>query len=433
MNPPAAPARSLIAVSRDASDELRRVDLNDIAGDDGVLFVRDGVGMAGRGVALRVPADEAVAVLAGIEHRDETTGAGAGDGPVLGSAADSTAPGDRSAVLPRALGALPYRPGAPAELIVPELLVVKAADGRCWTTTVTVDGTPGPEVSALLDVAPPPVTANAFTIEPVTPLDVYLAAVAAARDAVRAGGLVKAVIAREIVVRAADPISRHGVLHRLKAAFGSSFRFAVDGFVGASPELLVEVDGATVRSMPLAGTAPRATDPDTDAAIRAQLIASTKDQVEHRVVIEVIHDTLLPWCSYLDWEPEPWALTVANVHHLATRMEGHLSSPRPSVVELARALAPTPALGGHPRAEALALIDAVEGVDRDLYGGAVGWVDAAGNGTWAVAIRCAQLDAERRVARLHAGGGIVADSEPAAELAETQAKFQAMLSALIRA
>lgn len=403
-----------LAASRDASEELRGVDLNDIAGDDGVLFVRDGIGMAGRGVALRVAADEAAAVLAGIEHHDETTAAAGGR------------------ALPRAIGALPYRPGAPAELIVPELLVVKAPDGRCWTTTVAVDGAAGPDPDTLLDVARPPITAGAFTIEPVTPLDVYLHAVTAARDAVRAGDLVKAVIAREVAVRAATPISRHGVLHRLKAAFGSSFRFAVDGFVGASPELLVEVDGPIVRSMPLAGTAARATDPAADEAIRTRLIASTKDQVEHRVVIEVIHDTLLPWCSYLDWEPEPWALTVANVHHLATRIEGHLSSPRPSAVELVRALTPTPALGGHPRGAALAMIDAVEHVERDLYGGAVGWVDAAGQGTWAVAIRCAQLSGDRRTARLHAGGGIVADSEPLAELAETQAKFQAMLGALIR-
>ena len=110
-------------------------------------------------------------------------------------------------------------------------------------------------------------------------------------------------------------------------------------------------------------------------------------------MIDVIHDTLLPWCSYLDWEPEPSIITVANVQHLGTQMEGQLSTPRPSVVELVRALTPTPALGGHPRAEALAMIAAVEGVERDRYGGAVGWVDAAGNGTWAVAIRCAELSA----------------------------------------
>ena len=149
-------------------------------------------------------------------------------------------------------------------------------------------------------------------------------------------------------------------------------------------------------------------------------------------MIDMIHDTLLPWCSYLDWEPEPSIVAVANVQHLGTRMEGHLSDPRPNVLDLVRALAPTPAVGGFPRAEALELIEQVEGFDRGRYAGSVGWVDAAGDGTWAVALRCAEFSDDRRSARLVAGGGIVADSEPLAELAETQAKFQAMLSAIVR-
>ena len=135
----------------------------------------------------------------------------------------------------------------------------------------------------------------------------------------------------------------------------------------------------------------------------------------------------------LDWQTEPSIVTVTNVQHLGTPMEGRLSSPAPSVLELARLLSPTPALGGHPRREALALIAAVEGFERGRYGGTVGWVDADGNGTWAVAIRCAELSADRRRARLFAGGGIVAGSDPERELAETQAKLQAMQSAIVRA
>ena len=188
----------------------------------------------------------------------------------------------------------------------------------------------------------------------------------------------------------------------------------------------------SVRSHPLAGTAPRTGDVDLDAAIAEQLVASTKDQVEHRVVIDVVHDTLLPWCSFLDWEPEPSIVTVANVQHLGTRIEGQLSSPPPNVVELVRALSPTPALGGHPDRRR-------PPADRRRRGGRPRPLRRcrrlgrrAGNGTWAVTIRCAELPHDRRCARLHAGGGIVADSDPLAELAETQAKFQAMLSALIR-
>ncbi len=325
-----------------------------------------------------------------------------------------------------AIGWVPFEPRARGELVVPAVTVRKTADGRRLVTTI--DGAAEP----LPAPHPPSPSASAYTIEPVTPVDHYLAAVAATRDAVRDGRLTKAVIAREIAVTADRPIDRHGVLQRLKASFGSSYRFAVDGLIGASPELLVEVDGQAVRSHPLAGTAPRTGDVTLDAEIATQLIASTKNQVEHRVVIDVVHDTLLPWCSFLDWEPDPSIVTVANVQHLGTRIEGLLSAPPPNVLELVTALSPTPALGGHPRDVALALIAAVEGVERGRYGGAVGWVDAAGNGTWAVAIRCAELSPDGCRARLVAGGGIVADSDPLAELAETQAKFQAMLSALIR-
>jgi menaquinone-specific isochorismate synthase len=187
-----------------------------------------------------------------------------------------------------------------------------------------------------------------------------------------------------------------------------------------------------VSSNPLAGTTPRTGDPVTDARLAAELRASEKNQIEHRVVIDMVHDTLLPWCSYLDWQPEPEVVAVANVQHLGTRIEGKLSLPLPHVVQLMQALSPTPALGGHPRAAALALLAQHERLDRGRYGGSVGWCDRHGNGTWAVTIRCAEVSADRLVARLFAGGGIVAQSDPQAELAETQAKFQAMLAAIVR-
>jgi menaquinone-specific isochorismate synthase len=393
------------AVSEPADEATRRLDLNDVARDDGYLFVRDGVGLAGRGVAARIPFDEAPAALAAMEHDDRTA---------LG-------------VAPVGIGWIPFVPGEAGEIVIPRVVVVKTAAGDSWVTRTESD-----DVGDLAATAAPQPSTDTYRIEQVTPTATYLAAVAAACNAVRAGRLTKAVIAREIAVTATRPFDRHGILHRLRAAFGLSYRFAVDGFFGASPELLVAVDGRTVTSHPLAGTAPRAGDPERDAALAAALVESTKNQVEHRVVIDMVHDTLLPWCSYLDWEPEPSVVTVANVQHLGTRIEGRLSSPPPHVATLVRALSPTPALGGHPGPEALKLIADVEGVDRDRYGGAVGWFDATGNGTWAVAIRCAQLSADGTVARLHAGGGIVADSDPLAELAETQAKFQAMLSAIIR-
>ncbi len=379
------------------------VDLNDVARGDGYLFVRDGVGLAGRGVAARVPLAEVPDALAAIEHVDEVGG-----------------------VHPAALGVVPFEPGSSCSLVIPAVLVGKAADGRRWITTID------DAEETLRLVSRPASRAQQFTVGPLTPVDRYLAAVTTARDAVRGGALTKAVIAREVEVTSPDAIDVHAVLLRLKAMFGRSHRYSIDGFIGASPELLIAVDGNEVRSHPLAGTTPRTGDPDTDRLAATELLASEKNQIEHRVVIDMIHDTLLPWCSYLDWEPEPSIVTVANVQHLGTAMEGHLSDPRPNVLDLVRALSPTPALGGFPRAEALALIAEAEGFVRGKYGGAVGWVDAAGNGTWAVAIRCAELSPDRRRARLVAGGGIVADSDPASELAETQAKLQAMLSAIVR-
>jgi menaquinone-specific isochorismate synthase len=380
------------------------LDLNDVAAGTGHLFVREGVGFAGRGVAARVSVDEAPRLLRSIEHDDRVGGHA-----------------------PMAFGMLPFEPGRPGEAIVPEVVVGKGADGTQWVTRV------GDHVPDLASETPPVASVAAFTVAAAAPVEQYLDAVTAARAAVRAGRVAKAVIARELRVTSDRPIDVHAVLLRLRASFGSSYRYSVDGLIGASPELLVRVDGNVVESHPLAGTAPRTGDPANDARIAAALVASTKNQVEHRAVIEMVHDTLLPWCSYLDWEPEPSIVAVANVQHLGSRVEGRLSDPRPNVLELVRALCPTPALGGAPREEALRLIGEVEGFDRGRYGGAVGWLDAGGNGTWAVAIRCAELAADRCSARLVAGGGIVADSDPLDELAETQAKFQAMLSALIRA
>ena len=380
------------------------VDLNDVAGGDGYLFVRDGVGFAGQGIAHSVSADTAADFLRTIDHDNQTS----------------------LDVGPIAIGNIAFQRMAPATLVIPRKVVGKDEAGNCWITTI--DDAP-PTISPALASQPKPST---FNVEPITPIETYKKAVLAARDAVRSGAITKAVIAREIRVTSSIPIDVHAVLLRLRATFARSYRYSINGFIGASPELLVEVKGDRIRSHPLAGTTPRTGDPKTDDELARKLIASMKDQVEHRVVIDVIHEMLLPWCSYLDWEPEPSVLQVANVQHLGTLIEGHLSAIRPSVMEIVRTLSPTPALGGHPRDAALALIADVEELDRGPYGGAVGWVDGSGNGTWAVAIRCAELSDDRLTARLIAGGGIVAASDPDAELAETQAKFQAMLSAIVR-
>ena len=383
-------------------------DLNDLAGNDGILFVRNGVGFAGVGELARVALPDAMA------HLKE-------------AANDSTLNAPGAAVV--AIGWHPFS-GSGGEAIIPKVCFGKAANGQAWVTFQ-----PNDEETVLRRLSRQ-ITATSspanYNIRPGVSIEHYLQAVTRARDAVRRGDITKAVIARDIFVDSSSPIDVNALLKRLKASFGSSYRYSIDGFIGASPELLVERAGDVVRSLPLAGTCPRTGDPTTDARLASELRSSKKNQIEHRVVIDMVHDTLLPHCSYLDWQPEPEVIAVANVQHLGTSIEGRLSAPLASVIDLVHLLSPTPALGGHPREAALRLISENEGIDRGRYGGGVGWVDASGNGTWAVAIRCAQLSSDRRTARLFAGGGIVADSEPNAELAETQAKFQAMLAAIVR-
>jgi len=381
------------------------VDLNAIARGDGFLFVRDGVGFAGRGIAARVPSHNVKQFLAQIDT-DDTVNV-PGSGPVL-------------------FGSIPFDSTQQHEFILPKMVVCKSTDGRIWVTLID------DAVADLTNPNPPAAVSSSFTVKPGVEINTYLSAVATARDAVRTGSITKAVIARDVFVTSDNAIDVHSVLLRLRTSFGSSYRFSIDGFVGASPELLVSIADGEVSSHPLAGTAARTGDPTTDAQLASSLLASSKNQIEHRIVIDAVHDTLLPWCSYLDWEPEASIVAVANVQHLGTHMSGMLSQPFLHILDAVYALSPTPALGGFPKDQALALISKIEGMERGKYGGAVGWLDARGNGTWAVAIRCAELSEDRKSARLFAGGGIVADSEPLSELAETQAKLQAMLAAIIR-
>jgi menaquinone-specific isochorismate synthase len=394
---------------------IDQIDLNSFAGSEGMLFVRNGIGVATHGIASRLASRDAKEFLASIQVDDSVKAPGSG--PVL-------------------IGSIPFDSQEPHEFVLPKILVCKSEDGRCWVTAVDIDES---ELAHVFEshvskafVSSSSTTSSSYTVAPGVEIETYLQAVIAARDAVRSGAITKAVIARDVVVTSTNPIDIRAVLLRLRSSFGTSYQFSIDGFVGASPELLVSILDGEVSSHPLAGTAPRTGDPTTDTEIATALLSSTKNQIEHRIVIDAVHDTLLPWCSYLDWEPEASIVAVANVQHLGTHMSGRLSEPFLHVLDAVYALSPTPALGGFPRDKALQLISDVEGMSRGRYGGAVGWFDSQGNGVWAVAIRCAEYSNNNMNARLFAGGGIVADSDPHSELAETQAKLQAMLAAIIR-
>jgi len=407
---------SLIARTRRLDAD---VDLVAFAGADGFVFEKGRAGLAGRGQALTIdwPAGDSAAAargaataLAAIETDDEVGIPGTG---------------------PVAFGALPFVPGRGATLVVPDVVVGRAEDGTRWITELMPEARDrGPGEVALVGPRHAGPQPTRYTVESQISPETWCDLVERATKVMAGGAFDKVVLARQIDVTADVALDRQTVLERLRATYPGCHLVGIGGFVAASPELLVSATGDVVRSHPMAGTAPRGGDPATDQRLAASLLASTKDRQEHQVTIDMVHDTLLGWCSYVDYEAEPSVVAVANVQHLATLVEGRLSRPTPSVLELVAALHPTPAVAGWPREDAVRWIGEHEGIDRGRYAGTCGWVDAAGNGTWAVSVRCAEISDDR--ARVFAGNGIVPDSDPPTELAETRAKLGALLSALVR-
>lgn len=261
-----------------------------------------------------------------------------------------------------------------------------------------------------------------------------LAVIAAPQDA---PGLEKVVLARALELEADEPVDPHALWSRLPAdPHAARFLTPVAGpgtaprwLVGATPELLVAKTGAGVASHPLAGSARRRADAAEDRAAAEALLASEKDRREHALVVEAILDILSPLCSELDAPSAPALMSAGAVWHLGTRIAGRLRDPSGiSAAGLAALLHPTPAVAGTPRDAATALIARLEASPRGFYAGAVGWTDAAGDGAWHVSLRCAEVSG--RIARLHAGAGVVAGSDPEAEAQETSAKLRTMLRAL---
>jgi salicylate biosynthesis isochorismate synthase/menaquinone-specific isochorismate synthase len=248
---------------------------------------------------------------------------------------------------------------------------------------------------------------------------------------IRKGELEKIVLAREVEVHAPRPHDPAAVIGLLREAYSSCFVFAVGRgdatFLAASPELLIRRQGQRASTVALAGSTRRSADPAIDDHLGEQLRLSEKDREENAIVVRRIARALRPYSVWVTAAPEPEVVRVANIQHLARPLRAQLAEPL-DAVELAGVLHPTPAVGGEPRAQAARLIPALEGLDRGWYAGTVGWVDATGDGEFCVALRCALL--RGAVAHLYAGCGIVRDSEPAAELAETEVKLGALLPVL---
>ena len=352
-----------------------------------------------------------------------------------------------------------------SRLIVPEI-VVGVRDGRAWLTQIRTDDGELTEESALAALrgwleAAPADPAPADTLSPGTPGDVpadagpavgpsgtatlktgslsekdWMAAVAEGVAEIRTGRLEKLVLARDVVATVPEGVNAAEVLRQLAIRYRECWTYGVDGLVGATPEMLIQVEGRTAQARVLAGTLDRR-DALGEAGLPLDyaervLAGSEKQRHEHEIAIQSLTTQLAPFSEAMNAHSEPFILELPNVWHLAsdvkaelTEVEGHV----PTCLALINALHPTAAVCGTPTTVAGALIRKLEHMDRGPYAGPVGWLDAAGNGEWGIALRGAVIESPT-VVRLYAGCGIVEGSQPEAELAETWAKFRPMLESL---
>jgi len=331
----------------------------------------------------------------------------------------------------------------PASLVLPELSLCRSGDDSFLTVNAVVRPGDDAEETAtavetrlaglrtdplpLLDPHP----TSRVEIASVRPPGEFERTIAAATDRIRAGEMSKVVLAREVLVSAGAAHDPAAVFGAMREQFPSCFCFCCGtpeaAFIGASPELLLRRSGASVSTVALAGSTRRSSDPAVDDHLGEQLLRSDKDRREHEIVAERISRALRQHAVWVEAAAEPEIAKVANIQHLATPIVAQLADPR-SAVELAGMLHPTPAVGGEPWSAAAPAIAELEQMDRGWYAGPVGWMDATEDGEFCVALRSALL--RDREAHLYAGVGVVAGSDPAAELAETEIKLGALLPLL---
>lgn len=370
-----------------------------------VTWLRHGEGLIGWGVAAQIrtrgvtrfaDADkwwsETIARADVVDEVSEP-----GTGPVcFGSFAFTDDPGDSVLTLPR--------------------VVVGRRGDRTWLTTVDLD--PFDVVPATTPAEP----VNVSFADGALDGEHWMAVVAEAVRRINQGALEKVVLARDLIARADAPVDVRWPLARLVATYPMCWTFHVDGMFGATPELLVRRERGLVTSRVLAGTIRRTGDDGRDLTLAATLARSSKDLEEHEYAVRSVADSLEPHCSSMNVPEAPFVLHLPNVMHLATDVAGVVhDATTVSSLQLAAALHPPAAVGGTPTSVATALIAEIEGMDRGRYASPVGWMDATGDGEWGIALRSAHHDGA--TVRLYAGCGIVADSVPEDELAESQAKL----------
>lgn len=366
------------------------------------LFASPRTTLLGRGVALNLAHETATPLTARVAALfDEAARRGMAQ-PVL-------------------IGAVPFDAAQPARLVIP----------AHWRRG-------GALVRENAPLRAGPCLGDVERLSPVPAEQVYCRAVDAALQRFRPDGLSKVVLARTLEITLPRPPARTQLMHNLLLGNPHGYTFAIPvadvpatsagelpAFVGASPELLVRREGHRVIANPLAGSTARRADPEEDRRAAQALLASAKDLHEHAIVVRAVADALQPLCRTLAVPAEPVLTATDALWHLSTTVVGELADEATTSLALALALHPTPAVCGHPTAEAFAAIAELEPFARGFFAGMVGWCDASGDGEWAVALRCADCDGTRL--RLYAGAGIVPGSEPVRELAETATKFRTML------
>jgi menaquinone-specific isochorismate synthase len=406
-----------VRLDLDATTQLLEL----VPADRPVTWLRRGDGLVGWGVAAEVRTHGATRFADAVKWWSETTARATvhdevnepGSGLVsFGTFAFADDPGD-------------------SVLVVPQVVVGRRGD-VAWLTTVAehTDHTEHSEhAGPLLRAEPPPAPAAVSFADGALNGEQWMSVVADAVHRISSGQLEKVVLARDLIAAASEPVDVRWPLGRLVEQYPMCWTFHVDGMFGATPEMLVRRERGLVTSRVLAGTIRRTGDDERDLALAATLARSSKDLEEHEYAVRSVADALEPHCSSMNVPEAPFVLHLPNVMHLATDVAGVVhDAATVSSLQLAEALHPSAAVGGTPTATATDLIAQIEGMDRDRYAGPVGWMDASGDGEWGIALRSARVDGA--TVRLFAGCGIVADSDPEAELAEAQAKFVPVRDAL---
>jgi menaquinone-specific isochorismate synthase len=329
-----------------------------------------------------------------------------------------------------AFGSFAFDPlGTTSVLVVPEVLVAQR-DGTWWVTTARRGGATDAAAARPQPTGDPAHPGPVRFSDGARTSTGWTQTVAGVVERIGAGEVDKVVLARDLEACLEEPLDVRWPLQRLAEGYPGCWTFAVDGLIGATPELLVRLEAGLATSRVLAGTIRRSGDDARDVAQASALARSSKDLEEHEYAVRSVADALSPHCASVDVPAEPFVLHLHNVMHLATQVTGAVKD-RSTSLALVASLHPSAAVCGTPTEEALRVIREVEGLDRGRYAGPVGWMDASGEGEWGIALRCAELDRDdpRRL-RLFAGCGIVAGSRPEEELAESVAKLIPMRDAL---